>query len=222
MNTDLLLVLLLPRPSLVIPSRDWRGICCLPLLADSRFPSASLRAGSLTLSPRLTRGCERVGMNKAFGIFGPSYTCSDETLSLRYYQIRMQRPAGVTAVATLFFLSAGYLFLLGVIMLVRAGTVSMRLGSPLLHGLELSGPYMFLLAAAGGAGIGFGLLRLNNWARRVAVIVGMLGIVMLIPVVSAAVALHGAFFWGGLGIVVRAAVVWYLWQGWVVEKFQRG
>ena len=64
----------------------------------------------------------------------------------------MQRPAGVTAVSVLFFLAAGYLFLLAGIMLVRAGAVSMILGAPLLHGLELAGPYMFLLAAAGGAG----------------------------------------------------------------------
>jgi hypothetical protein len=162
-------------------------------------------------------------MTRLFLIFAFPAQQWVETLALRYHQIRMQRPAGVTAVAVIFFLSAGYLFLLGVIMLARAGTVSMRLGAPLLHGLELSGPYMFLLAAAAGTGIGWGLLRLNNWARRVAVIVAMLGIVMLISAVSAAVALHGAFFWGGLGIAVRAAVVWYLWQGWVVEKFvQRG
>jgi hypothetical protein len=132
----------------------------------------------------------------------------------------MQRPAGVTVVAVLFFLSAGYLFLLGMIMLVRAGTVSMILGAPLLHGLELAGPYMFLLIAAIGGAIGWGLLRLNNWARRVAVIAAMLGIVMLIPSVSAAAAgFGGALLWGGLGIAVRAAVVWYLWQYWVVEKF---
>ena len=114
------------------------------------------------------------------------------------------------------------MFLLAGIMLVRAGAVSMILGAPLLHGLELAGPYMFLLAAAGGAGIGWGLLRLNNWARRVAVMVAMLGIVMLMPSVSAAAAGFGSgLLWGGLGIAVRAAVVWYLWQGWVVEKFEK-
>jgi len=132
----------------------------------------------------------------------------------------MQQPAGVTAVAVLFFVAAGYLFLLGMVMLVHAGVVSMRLGAPLLHGLEVAGPYMFLLAAVGGAAIGWGLLRLNNWARRVGVIVAMLGIVMLIPSVSAAATgFGGALFWSGLGIAVRAAVTWYLWQGWVVEKF---
>jgi hypothetical protein len=25
--------------------------------------------------------------------------------------------------------------------------------------------------------------------------------------------------WGGLGIIVRVAVAWYLWQGWVAEAF---
>ena len=132
----------------------------------------------------------------------------------------MSRPAGVTAVALLFFLAAGYLGVLGVIMLTRVGAVSMMLGAPLLHGLEIAGPYMFLLAAGFGAGIGWGLLRLNNWARRIAAIVALLGIVMLIPGVSAAAARFGPpLFWGGLGILVRAAVVWYLWQPSVVEKF---
>jgi hypothetical protein len=134
----------------------------------------------------------------------------------------MQRPAGVTAVSILFFLSAGYLCTLGLLMLARPGTASMMMGAPLLHGLELAGPFMFLLIAALGAGIGWGLLRLNNWARRVGVIVAMLGIVMLIPSVSAAAAgFRGALFWGGLGIIVRAAVTWYLWQPWVVEKFEK-
>lgn len=135
----------------------------------------------------------------------------------------MERPAGVRVVACLFFSAAGYLFVLGGLMLASPGMLSMRLGAPLLHGLELAGPYMFLLMAVVGGFIGWGLMRLNNWARRVAVIVAAVGAIMLIPAVSAAVALHGAFFWGGLGIAVRAAVVWYLWQYWVVEQFvQRG
>ena len=132
----------------------------------------------------------------------------------------MQRPAGVTVVAGLFFLAAGYLSVLGMLMLARPEAVSMMLGAPLLHGLEIAGPYMFLLMTALGAGVGWGLLRLNNWARRIAAIVALLGIVMLIPSVSAAAARFGAsLFWGGLGILVRAAVVWYLWQPSVVGKF---
>jgi hypothetical protein len=57
----------------------------------------------------------------------------------------MQRPAGVTVIAVLFFLAAAYLGVVGIAMLASPGTLPMRLGAPLLHGLELAGPYMFLL-----------------------------------------------------------------------------
>jgi len=133
----------------------------------------------------------------------------------------MQRLAGVTTIAVLFFLAATYLVGLGLLMLVSPGAVSMALGAPLLGGLELAGPYMFLLMGAVGVAIGFGLLRLNNWARRAAVIVAMAGVVMLVPSVSAAaVDFRGSLVWGGLGIMLRVAVVWYLWQGAVAAAFQ--
>jgi len=52
-------------------------------------------------------------------------------------------PAGVTAIAILFFGSA-YLGILAALMLLSPGTAAMTLGVPLLGGLELAGPYMFL------------------------------------------------------------------------------
>jgi hypothetical protein len=125
----------------------------------------------------------------------------------------MQRPAGVTAIAILFLLAAAYLCGAGAIMLVSPGTLSMRIGAPLLHGLELAGPYMFLLVGAIATLIGWGLLRLNNWARRAALVAALLGVAMLVPSVSAAAATFGwSLLWGGLGIMVRAAIAWYLVQ----------
>jgi hypothetical protein len=135
----------------------------------------------------------------------------------------MDRPRGVIVAAALFFLAGGYLAILGLIMQFAPGTVSMAAGAPLLSGLELAGPYMFLLMGALGALIGWGLLRLNNWARRAAAILALIGVVMLVPTVSSAVVtMHAAALaWGGLGIIVRVAVVWYLYQAPVVERFSR-
>jgi hypothetical protein len=125
-------------------------------------------------------------------------------------------------VAVIFFIAAGYLILLGVLILALPGTVSMTMGSPILNGLELAGPYMFLLIGAAGAAIGFGLLRLNNWARWAAILTSLVGMVMLIPSVSAAaVDFRPALFWNGLGVIVRMVVVWYLYQSPVAETFQR-
>ena len=117
-------------------------------------------------------------------------------------------------IAILFFLAAAYLGLIGAIMLASPGTVSIALGAPLLSGLELAGPYMFLLMGGVGALIGWGLLRLNNWARRAVVLVAFIGIVMLVPSVSAsAIGLQlGNLAWGGLGIIARVMIVWYLLQ----------
>ena len=132
----------------------------------------------------------------------------------------MQRPHGVTAIATLFALIAAYLGSLGTTMLLTPGAVSLSLGAPLLHGLELAGPYMFLLTAAVAATVAFGLFRLNNLARRAAIAIGFAGMIMLLPKVSADAANFGpSFFLAGSMVVVRMMIVWYLWQYWTAEKF---
>ena len=129
-------------------------------------------------------------------------------------------PSGVAVIALVFFLAAVYLGSIGVVMLALPGAVSMSLGAPLLNGLEVAGPYMFLLMAAVGALIGWGLMRLNNWARRAAIVVGIIGLVMLVPSVSAAaVDFRASLLWGGLGIIVRVVIVWYLYQSPVAERF---
>jgi multidrug transporter EmrE-like cation transporter len=131
-------------------------------------------------------------------------------------------PFGVAAISIVFLLTTAYLGLLGVIMLVSPGTASMGLGAPLLSGLELAGPYMFLLMAGVGVLIGWGLLRLNNWARRAVIAVGFIGVVMLVPAVSAAaVDFRASLLWGGLGIIVRVMIVWYLYQEPVKRAFAK-
>src|SRR5437879_10959693 len=97
----------------------------------------------------------------------------------------MERPKGVTAVAVTLFLVSGYLAIIGLLKIVSPETVSLSWGAPLLHGLEVSGPYMFLLTAGVAAIVAFGLLRLKNLARRAAIVIGMAGLVMLVPKVSA-------------------------------------
>jgi hypothetical protein len=137
--------------------------------------------------------------------------------------LRHSIPAGVTVIAFIFLLAAAYLGLIGIVMLASPGALSMAMGAPLLSGLELAGPYMFLLMAGVGALIGWGLLRLNNWARRAAIAVGILGAVMLIPAISAAaVDFRLSLIWAGLGIIVRVMIVWYLYQVPVREAFAKG
>jgi hypothetical protein len=132
----------------------------------------------------------------------------------------MQRPVGVTAIAILFSLISLYLGALGVTMLLSPGAVSLSMGASLLHGLELAGPYMFLLTAAIAAIVAFGLFQLNNLARRAAIAICFAGMIMLLPKVSADAANFGPrFFLAGSMVVIRMMIVWYLWQFWPAEKF---
>ena len=131
------------------------------------------------------------------------------------------RPAGLTVVALAFLLAAAYLCVVGLTMLARPGLVSMAAGAELLGGLELAGPYMFLLTAGVGLAVAFGLHRLQRWARWVAILVALAGMVLLLPSVSSALIdfRFGRLAWGGLGIMVRAMMVWYLFQEPVKEAF---
>lgn len=99
----------------------------------------------------------------------------------------------------------------------------MSAGAPLLFGLELAGPYMFLLVAGVGAVVAWGLFRMNSIARRVAILIAIPGIVMLIPTVSAATIMVQPKMraLGGLGIIVRVIIAWYFWREDVAEQFAR-
>jgi hypothetical protein len=134
-----------------------------------------------------------------------------------------QAPSGVTAIAILFALCGIYLAIVGLLMLFRPGIISMTAGAPLLFGLELAGPYMFLLMGLAGGAVAWGLIRLNNITRHFAILIAIAGIAMLIPPVSAATAMvqPRALLFGGFGIIIRVVIAWYLSQGHVAEEFRR-
>ena len=123
----------------------------------------------------------------------------------------MQRPAGVTVISALFFLAAIYLWTIAVVKLVAPNAISLMSGAPFMYGLELAGPYMALLVGSGWALVGWGLFRLHNWARWVAMLVFTIGIAWLVPKISAA-ELGVPLLWYGLQIALRAAAAWYLAQ----------
>jgi hypothetical protein len=131
------------------------------------------------------------------------------------------RPLGVVLIATIFFLCSAYLMILALARFATPDSVSLSFGAPLLHGLELAGPYAFLLAGSFGALVAYGLLQLNNLARRAAIAIALAGMVMLIPKVSAAATdLSPRLFLAGSMIVIRMIIAWYLWQRWTAEKFR--
>lgn len=123
----------------------------------------------------------------------------------------MQRPTGVTAIAVLFWLAAIYLGTIGVVKLFAPNAISLMAGAQLMYTLELAGPYMALLIGAGYALVGWGLFRLHNWSRWVAMMVMTLGIAALVPKISMA-EIGVPILWYGLQIALHAAAAWYLAQ----------
>jgi hypothetical protein len=127
---------------------------------------------------------------------------------------------GIAAIAITFWAASAYLGVVGLVMLESPGRLSMALGAPLLNGLELAGPYMFLLVAAAGGLIGWGLWRRNSWARRIAILAGLVGLVFTLPGLSIEVMnFRWSLIWPGLGVLVRMLMVWYLYQAPVTEWF---
>jgi len=131
-----------------------------------------------------------------------------------------QIPAGVRIIAILFALCGAYLAILALLMLARPGTIPMSAGAPLLFGLELAGPYMFLLCAVAAGAVTWGLLKLNNITRHVAMLIAITGIVMLVPEVSAATVSTNlkTLATGGAGIIVRVIIAWYLARAEVADE----
>jgi hypothetical protein len=123
----------------------------------------------------------------------------------------MQRPAGITVIAALFFTAAIYLWTIGAIKLLAPDAVSLMSGPQLMYGLELAGPYMALLVGGGYALVGFGLFRMHRWARWAAMAVMVLGVAALVPKISMA-ELGVPVLWYGFQIALRVAAGWYLAQ----------
>src|SRR5579862_1175786 len=133
----------------------------------------------------------------------------------------MQRPLLITILSLLSCAAAVYLWALAAIRWIAPGTVSLLAGKHFMYGLELAGPYMILLFGAGYALIGWGLFRLQNWARWAAMLVMVLGVASLVPSISMA-ELGIPVFWYGFQIALRVAVGWYLAQApSVIDAFAR-
>lgn len=128
-----------------------------------------------------------------------------------------RRPLPVTLISIYFFFSAAYLWTLAAIMILAPGRLSMTLASRFMHGLELAGPYMMLLVGSGYGLIGWGLFRLHNWARWLAMLLLALLVGSLVPVISSA-QLGGRFLEIGAEIAIFAAAAFYLSQAPTVRE----
>jgi hypothetical protein len=123
----------------------------------------------------------------------------------------MRRPKGIIAIAALFALAAIYLCAVAAIRLISPGAISLMSAKYFLYGLELAGPYMILLGSAAYGVVAWGLFRLQNWARWIAMLIVASSLAPLVPKISMA-ELGFPILWYGLQIAFRVAAAWYLAQ----------
>ena len=122
----------------------------------------------------------------------------------------MNRPTGVTILAVLHFLGAGFAVLCGFGFLF-GGTLLALLGMSFPAGI--AGFWLAVVAASFFAGavlavlVGVGLLRLRSWARLVSIVLAGLGLLFAVLGVSSAL-LHFSVF---LTIREVLVAVLYLW-----------
>lgn len=131
-----------------------------------------------------------------------------------------ERPAGVVAIAGLFAIAG--VAAIGFAGLTEAQAVPLSSGAFLIGGgLEQLGPVAFLLYAALMVLLAVALWRRWRWARRVAILVAVIGIAMAVPGLSSAVmdSRIVAIAREGLQIIVRVVVVYYLSQEPVKDWF---
>ena len=127
----------------------------------------------------------------------------------------MHRPTGVTVIAAICFLSAAYIGLVPVFFgFVR---IPVYLGTELSRPLQIGWPYLPLAMGVTWALIGWGLLRLHNWARWAVILTAVWGIASAL---SYALVFSVYLGWSLLQIAVRVALVWYLFRTSVAERFR--
>jgi hypothetical protein len=121
------------------------------------------------------------------------------------------RPIPVTLISIYFLVAAAYLWIVAAALFLAPGRLSLMFGSRFMYGLEVAGPNMMLLVGFAYGLIGWGLYRLHNWARWLAMLVFVLAVACLVPKISAA-EIGLQVFVCGVKIAILAAAGFYLVQ----------
>jgi hypothetical protein len=144
----------------------------------------------------------------------------------------MGRPVGVTIIAVLWFVGAVLCVVGGIGMMVGGGFMATLInqqggqgagaGAGVFAGLGAAVGVIFLVFAAIGFLLGWGLLKLKNWARLVTIILmaisiafGLLGLVGTLTHFNLF-----AFVWSVCWLAIYALIIWYLLKPEVKAAFQ--
>lgn len=140
----------------------------------------------------------------------------------------MGRPTGVTIIAVLQFIGAGIAVLAGLGLMLGGGFVASIMsqqqsaGAGVLAAIGAAAGVAFLFAAAIAVLLGWGMLKLKEWARIVTIVLsalGALGGVLGLFAVLAHIAVVG-IFWALCRLAINGSIIWYLLQPHVKAAFQ--
>ena len=130
------------------------------------------------------------------------------------------RPWGIAVLCGL--LAAAAIAAFAFASLVIANAIPLSYGSVLLQGgLEQSGPIAFLIYGSVTLVLAVALWTRRGWARRLTILLAGVGVALGVPAISSAV-VDGrpwSIARGGLQVMVRVAVIYYLSQVPVREWF---
>lgn len=140
----------------------------------------------------------------------------------------MGRPTGVTVIAVLDFIGAGVCVVAGIAIMLGGGFIASMMGQQqgasagLLAAIGAAAGVFLLFCAAIAAFLGWGLLKLKNWARIVTIVfaaLGALGGVFGIFAVLAHFAAIG-MFWALCRLALNGWIIWYMLQPHVRTAFE--
>ncbi len=140
----------------------------------------------------------------------------------------MGRPTGVTIIAVLDFIAAGFCILAGLGMMMGGGFIASVLSQQqgasagLLAAVGAAAGVFFLVCAAIAVLLGWGLLKLKEWARIVTIVFAALGVLGGLLGLFGVLAHFAAIgvFWALCRLAINGLIIWYLLQPHVKAAFQ--
>jgi hypothetical protein len=132
----------------------------------------------------------------------------------------MQRPAGVTVIAVLDFIGAGFCVIAALLMFMGGSMLASFFGAAAANGATGAAPAAGIMASIGiiagvivlcfgalAVFVALGLLKLKNWARITTIVLAALGLL------SSLRNLIAAFHGGGMvvTIIILAYYIWVIW-----------
>lgn len=141
----------------------------------------------------------------------------------------MGRPTGVTIIAVLDFIGAGFCVLAGLGMMLGGGFIASMMsqqeggaGAGLLGAIGAAAGVFFLVLAAVAVLLGWGLWKLKEWARIVTIVFAATGAVFALIGMFAVLGHFAAvgIVVGLIRLAINGLIIWYLLQPHVKAAFQ--